>query len=127
MQPSDLYLTCLPDPPLPAPAFLLAVLTSKHLSSVLSLASLPHLYASIFRATFDFGAIVRRFPSDRYTARHLGDELVRRWECLKRIREGNTGFTLEKDLWTVWMMCLENGKHMAPSSRNWMLSQWVQV
>lgn len=87
----------------------LAVLTSKHLSHVLSRSSLPHLYATIFRATFNCAAIVRRFPHDRYTARHLGDELVRRWECLKRIKAGDTAHTLEKDLWTVWMMCLENG------------------
>ncbi|KAL7412146.1 hypothetical protein BDY24DRAFT_393396 [Mrakia frigida] len=89
------------------------LLTSKHLSHSLSRSSLPHLYALIFRATFDYSAIVRRFPPDRYTARHLADELVRRWECLKRIRAGTSGDMLEHDLWLLWLMCLENdGKNL---------------
>ncbi|CED85359.1 hypothetical protein [Phaffia rhodozyma] len=94
--------------------------TCKSFARHLSLRSLPHLYARIFRSHFDTAALNRRFPSSNRTALVLSNELVRRWKTLKRVRAGKFGdwAKLEDclpgedegyhDLWTIWIMCMEN-------------------
>lgn len=46
----------------------------------------PHLYARIFRTTFDSSALYRRLPRHNLSAPSFTTELVRRWTSLKRIR-----------------------------------------
>ncbi|KAG8865194.1 hypothetical protein FRB96_000084 [Tulasnella sp. 330] len=69
------------------PSGLLPLLTSSpRLYASLNAHDHPHLYAEIFRYSFDTMAIRRRFPNAQLTAHALSIELKRRWTCLKRIR-----------------------------------------
>ncbi|KAG8989320.1 hypothetical protein FRB94_014481 [Tulasnella sp. JGI-2019a] len=73
--------------PLGPPSGLLPLLTSSpQLYAALNVHDHPHLYAEIFRHSFDTEAIRRRFPSKQLTAQALSIELRRRWTCLTRIR-----------------------------------------
>lgn len=69
------------------PSGLLPLLTScPQLYASLNAHDHPHLYAEIFRHSFDTAAIRRRLPQAQLTAHALSIELRRRWTCLKRLR-----------------------------------------
>ncbi|KAF8588561.1 hypothetical protein K439DRAFT_593646 [Ramaria rubella] len=76
----------------------------------------PHLYAKIFRSKFDLHAVARRFGEEFAYALEQADELVRRFEGLKRIKrnayprevsgdEHDGG--LRVDMWMGYIMFLE--------------------
>ncbi|KAG9033745.1 hypothetical protein FRB95_014432 [Tulasnella sp. JGI-2019a] len=82
----------------------------------------PHLYARIFRATFDSSSLYRRFPRHALSATPFTTELNRRWSCLKRIRyyaslnASQIGWhprryrrpAVLEDLMTIYLMLIEN-------------------
>ncbi|KAG8862798.1 hypothetical protein FRB96_000808 [Tulasnella sp. 330] len=85
------YFAAIPTSSLPSPITppssllsLLSVCRAWHAS--LNSRDHPHLYARIFRATFDSSALYRRFHRPCLTAPSFTIELIRRWNSLKRIR-----------------------------------------
>ncbi|KAG8929120.1 hypothetical protein FRC01_004854 [Tulasnella sp. 417] len=80
----------------------------------------PHLYAEIFRRTFDTSALYRRFPVSQLSATALTHELQRRWTCLSRVRRLSTAgghlwtsrkhkkADLLEDLMTMYLMFIES-------------------
>lgn len=105
--------------PVGPPSSLLPLLTSSpQLYDALNARDHPHLYADIFRETFDTDAIQRRFPRAQLTAQALSVELQRRWTSLKRIRAmskaHSTGWKryeedeAREDLMTAYLMLVES-------------------
>ncbi|KAG9017609.1 hypothetical protein FRB90_000560 [Tulasnella sp. 427] len=94
--------------------------TSSSLYSALNPQSNPHLYAEIFRRTFDTSALYRRFPISHLTAPSLTHELKRRWTCLSRVRALSATYSnswkersyrrpqLLEDLMTLYIMFTES-------------------
>ncbi|KIO29301.1 hypothetical protein M407DRAFT_6254 [Tulasnella calospora MUT 4182] len=80
----------------------------------------PHLYAEIFRRTFDTSALYRRFPTSQLNATALTHELLRRWACISRVRKLSiaSGYAwtsrryakadLLEDLMTMYLMFTES-------------------
>ncbi|TFK79602.1 hypothetical protein K466DRAFT_533751, partial [Polyporus arcularius HHB13444] len=103
--------------PLGPPSALVPLLCAhSHLYSLLSITRNAHLYARIFRATFDYHAPERRFPDDASYSLALAAQLVRNCESLQRIR---TGDLLLDDLYRAFALCLEN------DGRNAAQLQWA--
>lgn len=105
------------------PSVLLPLLTTcRAWHASLNAADHPHLYARIFRATFDSSALYRRLPHASLSANLLHTELVRRWCVLKRIRwmagrwTGSTDWSPRRyrreavlqDLMTIYLMLMED-------------------
>ncbi|KAG8898460.1 hypothetical protein FRB99_007427 [Tulasnella sp. 403] len=90
----------------------------------------PHLYAQIFRRSFDVEAIKRRFPRDQLTAGNLTRELQRRWRCLTRMRRMAASFGWRtyveadrtEDLTTAFVVLTESDGMNALQ-----LIQWVNL
>jgi len=104
------------------------LLTSKHLSHQLSFTENPRLYSEIFQAKFDTSAIGRRERERSVihdpghnegkvlpgvNAKGMAGELKRRCVALKRlrraVRDKEVGVVQEEDVWTIYLMLLENG------------------
>ncbi|RDX45583.1 hypothetical protein OH76DRAFT_1486236 [Lentinus brumalis] len=103
--------------PLGPPSALVPLLCAhSHLYNLLSITRNAHLYARIFRATFDYHAPERRFPDDASYSLALAAQLVRHCETLQRIR---TGDLLVDDLYRTFALCLEN------DGRNAAQLQWA--
>ncbi|CAA7267463.1 unnamed protein product [Cyclocybe aegerita] len=95
----------------PPSAISTLALLSRRVHEAVSKKSNPHLYAKIFRCKFDASAATRRFSERWLTSRCLTSELVKRFKALKRIKAGQFDV---KDLWTAYMMILEDdGKNKA--------------
>ncbi|KAG9047166.1 hypothetical protein FS837_002900 [Tulasnella sp. UAMH 9824] len=94
--------------------------TSRSLYCALNPRTNPHLYAEIFRRTFDTSALYRRFSPEQLNATALTHELQRRWKCLSRVRRLSTasGYAwtsrqyrkadLLEDLMTMYLMFIES-------------------
>ncbi|KAK7447042.1 hypothetical protein VKT23_014253 [Stygiomarasmius scandens] len=94
----------------PPKTLLNLLLTSSTLYHTLSLSSAPHLYANIFRACFDLGAIRQQLSSSELTDSRLAVELVSRYRLLRRVRRHDLSReTLSIDYCTAMRMLLENG------------------
>ncbi|KAI5122553.1 hypothetical protein M0805_005280 [Coniferiporia weirii] len=99
------------DDPLPGPpsAILPLALTSRTIAHSLSLNDNSPLLSEVFRLKFDHAAAFRRLGTVGLTTVHLSSELRRRCRMLKRIRAGCLeGDTLLGDLWSAFLMMLEN-------------------
>lgn len=117
--------------------FAIAVLLNQRTHALLESAALPHLYASIFRATFDLPALHRRLPASRLTSPRLALELKRRWTVLKRLRAHPTTDTAatatrspshEETLWVALLLCLENDSRNLFLLRNYgQSSRWISA
>jgi len=109
------------------------VLLNRRTHALLEPAALPHLYASIFRATFDLPALHRRLPPSRLTSPRLALELRRRWTVLKRLRASPTasataGPLHEETLWVALLLCLENDGRNLFLLRNYGQStRWISA
>lgn len=115
------------------------VLLNRCTHDALQPSALPHLYASIFRATFDLPALHRRFPKSRLTSPRLALELKRRWTVLKLLRgpppeaepAARTSTARpphEEVLWVVFLMCLENDGRNLYLLRNYGQSaRWISA
>ncbi|KAJ3569117.1 hypothetical protein NP233_g5268 [Leucocoprinus birnbaumii] len=88
------------------------LLTSSTLYQTLNLKSCPHLYADIFRSSFDTYALLKRFKF-QVTDSVLANELVVRCQMLRRIRRHNSSSSaLRDDLWTaLWMVYESDGRN----------------
>jgi hypothetical protein len=119
-------------PYLPHPLIPL-LLTSKHLHHQLSFSENPRLYSEIFQAKFDTSAIVRRERERSIVhdpghaegkvlgglnAKGMAGELKRRCVALKRlrraVRDKEVKLVQEEDVWTIYLMLLENGTRRVP-------------
>jgi hypothetical protein len=69
-----------------------------------------HLYSHIFSYKFDSAAVLRRLSWGRTTVKCMAEELRKRSITLTRMRHRNAGGLeyLQEDLWTVYLMILEN-------------------
>ncbi|KAF9450759.1 hypothetical protein P691DRAFT_436622 [Macrolepiota fuliginosa MF-IS2] len=96
-------------PWLGAPRDILTLLrTSPTLYHTLSMRSCPHLYADIFRSTFDVHAPQKRFRF-QITDSALAEELVLRYKMLRRVRARIfSNSELRQDLWTAFWMVQES-------------------
>lgn len=84
------------------------LLTSSTLHRILCMKSCPHLYADIFRETFDIDAVLRRLKF-QVTDSALASELVVRCQTLQRIRRRCLSPDyLRKDLWAAFWMIEES-------------------
>ena len=93
-------------------------LLNRAMYQLLNSSSNPHFHAQIFRASFDTGALKRRFP--QLTAPVLANELKRRWIVLKRVRALAHGepfawqsrryrrVELLEDMMTMYLMFIES-------------------
>ncbi|KAA1474136.1 hypothetical protein DENSPDRAFT_840689 [Dentipellis sp. KUC8613] len=96
------------------------LLVSRKFAAGLSQSANPHLYARIFAAKFDIGALVRRLGPSGTTAPKLAVSLRRRFAVLRRLRARmdcflrdrhpteEDGRLLHEMLWTAYVMMLEN-------------------
>jgi hypothetical protein len=89
------------------------LLTSSGIYRSLSVHNHPHLYANIFRTTFD---VDDRLHS-RLTDSTLATELLQRYRILYRSRRQETSAPMPGELWAAFHMVLEdegrNGQHLA--------------
>jgi hypothetical protein len=115
------------------PTSLAALLgTSRALHDKLSLVANPLLYASIFEAKFDLGAIRRRYGADFVTMSGLASELQRRFRSLRHIRSMHGALAGEKDttqsvLSVAYIMMLEDdGKNKRQLCEYAGFSSWLQ-
>ncbi|KAH8118103.1 hypothetical protein DFH11DRAFT_1687126 [Phellopilus nigrolimitatus] len=84
-------------------------LTSRSIYHSLSLNNNSPLLSEIFRLKFDYAAIARRVGSQNLTTIHFAIELKKRCRSLQRIRAACVDDeTLVEDLWTIFLMMLEN-------------------
>jgi hypothetical protein len=89
---------------------------SRTINESLRFRSDSHLYSQIFCYKFDSAAVLRRLSWGRTTVGCMAEELRKRSTTLSRIRHRNAeNFPyLQEDLWTVYLMILENDcKNMA--------------
>ncbi len=105
------YHLALLTPPYSPPSTLIPLLaTCRTLYSRLSLDNNPSLYAALFHVEFDGAAVERRVG--KVSAIRLAMEYRKRIQVVKRLRScvllGNAGLE-EPDLWTIYLMILENG------------------
>ena len=119
--------------PLGPPASLASFLrTDRFIYSHLNPRQNPHLWANLFRHSFDMAALRRRFPSDWLTSSCLANEFERRWKSLARIRKTarTNNWTkkvyreshIAEDMLTVFLMLTESdGKNAIQ------LIQWANV
>ncbi|EED79734.1 predicted protein [Postia placenta Mad-698-R] len=98
------------DDPLGPPSNLLSLLlTCKHINYILRFDDCRYLYGRIFRGKFDSRAVARRRGVDAALTSHQAAQLKAYCVALKRIRSGDLDSEyLEDDLWTAFVMCLEN-------------------
>lgn len=98
------------DPFLGPPVNLFSLLlTCRALNNHLSIANNSALYARIFRAKFDCGAIERRLSSGWTSAPCLAHELRSRFIALQHIKHGNPSHRLDREaLWKAYLMLLED-------------------
>lgn len=89
------------------------LLTSSKIYRSLSVHNYPHLYANIFRTTFD---VDLRLHS-RLTDSTLAVELLQRYRILGRSRRQDASAPMPGELWAAFHMVLEdegrNGRHLA--------------
>ncbi|KAF9648741.1 hypothetical protein BDM02DRAFT_3186850 [Thelephora ganbajun] len=103
------------------PSDLLALLTtSTTINFALSPGKDNNLCARIFALKFDTAASSRRLTERWLTSKSLATELRHRFEVLKRIRGGVIdGYTLQYDLWTVFLIVLEHDRKNALQLTQW--------
>lgn len=106
----------------PSDLVLSLLLVSKRFHSLLAPEYNQRLYARLFKAKFDTQAIGRRFGMDSLRASVLAEEYKKRIVTLTRLRNlGHQGMLyvvgdpagvqqMTKDLWTAYLMVLENGQ-----------------
>lgn len=84
--------------------------TSRTINASLRFRDNYHLYSQIFCQKFDSTAVTRRLPWGRTTVECLSEELRKRSTMLTRMRHRNAenSVHLQEDLWTVYLMLLEN-------------------
>jgi hypothetical protein len=84
--------------------------TSRTINASLRFRDNNHLYSQIFCQKFDSAAVIRRLSWGRTTVECLSEELRKRSTTLTRMRHQNAeNFAhLQEDLWTVYLMLLEN-------------------
>lgn len=84
--------------------------TSRTINASLRFRDNNHLYSQIFCQKFDSAAVIRRLSWGRTTVECLSEELRKRSTTLNRMRHQNAeNFAhLQEDLWTVYLMLLEN-------------------
>ena len=107
----------------PSDLVLSMLLLNKRFHSLLAPEYNQRLYARLFKAKFDTQAIGRRFGTDSLRAWVLAEEYKKRIVTLTRLRNlGHQGLLylvgdaggvqqMTKDLWTAYLMVLENGRH----------------
>lgn len=83
---------------------------SRTVNASLRFRSDSHLYSQIFCHKFDSAAVLRRLPWGRTTVDCMAVELRKRCITLTRMRHRNPENLayLQEDLWTVYLMMLEN-------------------
>lgn len=85
------------------------LLTCRHVYNSLCFQNAPHLYARIFRCKFDTRAALRRMGPRAMRSKNLALQLKKVSRTLMRIRKGDIRSPhLEDDLWTAFIMCMEN-------------------
>ena len=85
------------------------LLTCKAIYHSLAFDRCTPLYASIYRLSFDIRAPRRRFGDGMLHAQEYAAQLKKCCVALTRIRRGDLeSETLEDDLWTAWLMALED-------------------
>ena len=96
----------------------------------------PHLWADLFRHSFDVSSLRRRFPADCLTAKSLAEEFERRWKSLTRIRHAAETHDWRKkaykevhiteDMLTVFLMLTESdGKNAIQLIRWANVDHWI--
>lgn len=104
-----LQLATLGSPHGPPKDLISLLLTCKAIHHSLAFDRCTPLYASIYRRTFDTRAPRRRFGDGMLHAQEYAAQLKKCCIALARIRRGDLdSVTLEDDLWTAWLMALEN-------------------
>ncbi|OAX38200.1 hypothetical protein K503DRAFT_691971 [Rhizopogon vinicolor AM-OR11-026] len=101
---------------------------SRTINESLRFRSDSHLYSQIFRYKFDSAAILRRLSWGRTTAHCMAKELLKRCATLTRIRNRNPENIahLQEDLWTIYLMMLENDCKNMVQLRGWAeLPTWL--
>ncbi len=95
--------------------------TCRHLRDNFGRVNNARLYAKLFAENYDTAAPLRRLKTDDLTARGFAAEYVRRIVALKRLNAAveaeDAGIVLREDLWTVYLMLLENGAFRCIRSR----------
>lgn len=95
------------DPTSPPSACLPLLLTSKHFYNALSFTSNNHLYACMFRRSFDQSAPARRLG--HLAAPGLSTQLRANYDAIKCVRHRNIrADNLLQTFWTCFSMLLEN-------------------
>ncbi|TFY61074.1 hypothetical protein EVJ58_g4732 [Rhodofomes roseus] len=85
------------------------LLSCKEIHDSLSFAHCATLYARIYQSNFDIRAPRRRMDSDDLHAQNYAAQLRKCCIALKRLRRGDLESEfLQDDLWTAWLMALEN-------------------
>lgn len=98
------------------PAPLLPLLTtSRTIHSTLTFHANAHLYARVFEEKFDVAAARRRLGYDEINDGALADELKTRCVAMRHLKDaverGDITLFIEQDIYTVYLMLLENGEH----------------
>jgi hypothetical protein len=102
------------------PAPLLPLLrTSRTIHSTLRFHANAHLYARVFEEKFDVAAARRRLGYDEVNDIALAEELRTRCVAMRDLKEavkrGDITLFTEQDIYTVYLMLLENGESASPS------------
>jgi len=98
---------------------------SRTINASLKFRNDSHLYSQIFSYKFDSVAVLRRLPWGRTTANCMAEELRKRATTLTRIRRRDI-LHLQEDLWTVYLMMLENDCKNIAQLRFWAeLPTWL--
>lgn len=100
-------------PPLGLPSLLL---TSRHVYANTCAKNNARLYARYFRLKFDCSAPRRRLTDGWETGRCLATELIKRFTAMRRMRDHV--FNMD-DLWTSYLMMLENDGKNELHLLNW--------
>lgn len=102
-------------PPSVCPAPLVPLLSaSRAIHNTLTFSANPHLYARVFEDKFDTAAVRRRLGCDEVHDGALAHELRTRCVAMRHLKEavarGDVARFEEQDVYTVYLMLLENGK-----------------
>lgn len=119
-------------PPSVCPAPLVPLLSaSRTIHNTLTFSANPHLYARVFEDKFDTAAVRRRLGPDEVHDGALASELRTRCVAMRHLKEavarGDVTRFQEQDIYTVYLMLLENGQSFVPSNQRKYLTTWLQM